>query len=122
MLAGARSVKEMLALPHSLALVMTSAAKGNNSRSNSSDEGDSKHKQQQTLLMLSGAAPPQDTVRYCVPVMGLSTFLREWSALMSIRNHRLMPLAPYLLKGSPVVSSQHLRYFFAVTLLHCTLE
>jgi len=97
----------MLAFPHSLALVMTSAAKGNN-RSNN-DDGDSKHKQQQTLLMLSGAAPPQDTIRYCVPVMGLSTFLREWSALMSIRNHRLMPLAPYLLKGSPVVSSQHLR-------------
>lgn len=101
----------MLALPHSLALVMTSAAKGSHRGGNdNSGEGDSKHKQQQTLLMLAGAAPPQDTVRYCVPVMGLSTFLREWSALMSIRNHRLMPLAPYLLKGSPVVSSQHLRY------------
>jgi hypothetical protein len=59
--------------------------------------------------MLAGTALPQDTVRVAVPVMSLTTFLREWSALMSIRNHHLMPLAPYLLKGSPVVSSQHLR-------------
>jgi hypothetical protein len=66
-------------------------------------------KQQSTLLMLTGAAPSQDTVRLVVPVTGLTSFLREWSALMSIRNHRLMPLAPYLLKASPVVSSQHLR-------------
>lgn len=67
-------------------------------------------RQQATLLMLAGSAPPQDTVRLVVPVMGLTSFLREWSALMSIRNHRLMPLAPYLLKASPVVSSQHLGY------------
>ncbi|KAJ1434669.1 hypothetical protein B484DRAFT_393897, partial [Ochromonadaceae sp. CCMP2298] len=65
----------------------------------------------QSLLMLTGQAPPADVYRYCVPVMGLTTFLRygrEWSALLSIRSAHLMPLAPYLLKASPVVSSQHL--------------
>lgn len=115
-------MKELLSLPHSLALVLTSAAKNSNRgaqtfrSNNGADEDSSKHKQQQTLLMLAGSAPPQDTIRWCVPVMGLSTFLREWSALMSIRNHRLMPLAPYLLKGSPVVSSQHLRFDYVSTL------
>ena len=104
---------QLLRLPHSLALVLTSPARngggGHNARDNKENSSGSRQLPQQSLLMLSGAAPAQDTVRWCVPVMGLSTFLREWSALMSIRSHRLMPLAPYLLKGSPVVSSQHLR-------------
>lgn len=100
--------------PHSLALVLTAAAKKNSMTgySDREKEGDKENRrsQQQTLLFLAGTAPPQDTVRLCVPVMSLTTHLREWSAILSIRNHHLMPLAPYLLKGSPVVSSQHLRY------------
>jgi hypothetical protein len=71
--------------------------------------GGDKKQSQQTLLVLAGNALPVDTVRLVVPIMSLTSFLREWSAVMSIRNHRLMPLAPYLLKASPVVSSQHLR-------------
>ena len=35
-------------------------------------------------------------------------FFREWVALHSMHSHRLMPLAPYILKASPVVSSSHL--------------
>ncbi len=113
------ALPQLLGRPHALALVLASASRGsqsggggggggNDARRNDRDEKENK-KQQCTLLMLTGSAPPQDTVRLVVPVMSLTSFLREWSALMSIRNHRLMPLAPYLLKGSPVVSSQHLR-------------
>lgn len=43
-----------------------------------------------------------------IPIMNLSTFFREWTALHSIRDHRLMPLAPYLLKASPAVSQARL--------------
>lgn len=104
------TLQELVARPHALALVMTaSSARNDSSNGELRDKENSKNQKQQTMLMLAGSAPPQDTVRWCVPVMGLSSFLREWSALMSIRNHRLMPLAPYLLKASPVVSSQHLR-------------
>lgn len=38
-------------------------------------------------------------------LMNLSTFMREWSALHSCRDHRLMPLTPYILKASPVISA-----------------
>jgi hypothetical protein len=116
-------LKELVAQPHSLAIVLTAATRNKDDAQNSYNGYDSSNSnhfyepqenrrklQQQTLLILSGPALPLDTMRWCVPVMGLTSFLREWSALMSIRNHRLMPLAPYLLKGSPVVSSQHLRF------------
>jgi hypothetical protein len=106
-----------------VALVVTSAAGGASSRrsgdvsggdagsSNGSSNGSGRsHHQQHTLLMLSSAAPCQDAMRWCVPVFSTTTFLREWSALMSVNCPRLMPLVPYLLKGSPVVSSIHLRY------------
>lgn len=39
-----------------------------------------------------------------IPIMNLSTFLREWTALHSIHNATLVPLAPYLMSGSPVCS------------------
>ena len=126
-----RTLRDLLALPHSLALVLTSptrdqkpsypnnniinratagAAADNSSKDKENDNNsNSRDNQQQSLLMLTDCAPAQDTIRWCVPVMSLTTFLREWSALMSIRSNRLMPLAPYLMKASPVVSSQHLR-------------
>jgi hypothetical protein len=39
-----------------------------------------------------------------IPIMNLSTFLREWTALHSVTNATLLPLAPYLMNGSPVCS------------------
>jgi hypothetical protein len=39
-----------------------------------------------------------------VPIMNLSTFLREWTALLSINNPTLVPLSSYLMNGSPVCS------------------
>lgn len=105
-------MSELVRRPHSLALVMTSpphgAFGGRDFRGNNR-AGSDKKQSQQTLLVLAGNVLPMDTVRLVVPIMSLTSFLREWSAVMSIRNHRLMPLAPYLLKASPVVSSQHLR-------------
>jgi hypothetical protein len=100
------SLQELVRRPHSLALVMTSPPHGRDFRNNRAGE---KKQAQQTLLVLAGNVLPMDKVRLVVPIMSLTSFLREWSAVMSIRNHRLMPLAPYLLKASPVVSSQHLR-------------
>lgn len=47
----------------------------------------------------------------CYDVMSLtslSTFTREWVALHSIVNHKLMPLTPYILKSSPVISASRL--------------
>ena len=41
-------------------------------------------------------------------IFGIIYFFREWVALHSMHSHRLMPLAPYILKASPVVSSSHL--------------
>ena len=43
-----------------------------------------------------------------LPLFNLSTSIREWSALHSIRDHRLVPLTPYLLKAAPVVSANRL--------------
>jgi hypothetical protein len=131
------SLRALLRKPHALALVLTAPAEGagaggvggRDSRGGGGGGGGGGQGQggggggqggrqgaggggqgrRQSLLMLTGTAPAQDTYRYCVPVMGLTTFLREWSALLSIRSCHLMPLAPYLLKASPVVSSQHLR-------------
>jgi hypothetical protein len=65
--------------------------------------------QQLTLLVLKSSAPPHDSVSLCVPVMSLSTFTREWVALHSVHSHFLMPLTPYILKASPVVSLSHIR-------------
>ena len=45
-----------------------------------------------------------------LPLMSLSTFSREWAALHSTRDHRLMPLTPYILKASPVISASRLEY------------
>jgi hypothetical protein len=48
-------------------------------------------------------------VMLCIPLMSLTSFVREWTAVFSIQQHSLIPLAPYLLRGTPVVSSQFVR-------------
>ena len=63
---------------------------------------------QQSLVLLHDTPPPTDITWTCVPLLGLSTLMREWVALQSIKSHRLMPLAPYITLASPVVSSQML--------------
>lgn len=62
-----------------------------------------------TLLMhLPRAYPSQSGLRI-LPFMNLATFTREWAALHSMRSQKLLPLAPYILKASPVVSVSRLR-------------
>lgn len=97
----ATKLRDLVRLQYSLAVVMTAAKRP-------SEESGSKISQQ-TILVLSGESLPREAVWQCVPVMSLSTFMREWIALQSISSHKLMPLAPYILKGSPVVSSSYLR-------------
>ncbi|CAM6031735.1 unnamed protein product [Sphagnum compactum] len=43
-----------------------------------------------------------------LPLLGLCSFVREWAALHSLRDQRVMPLAPYLLKAAPVASADRL--------------
>jgi hypothetical protein len=45
----------------------------------------------------------------CIPMFNLSTFLREWHALLTMKYIQAMPLASYLLKGSPVIPAGRLR-------------
>jgi hypothetical protein len=80
----------------------------NNNGNNSGGQQD--EIQQFTLLVLHGSVPSHDSVVLCIPLMGLSTFTREWVALHSIHSHMLMPLAPYILSATPVVSAERLGY------------
>ena len=66
---------------------------------------------QQSITAMHGSLPPADSSRaswVCIPLVSLSSFLREWAAVQSMHHSQLMPLAPYILKASPVVSSQSL--------------
>ena len=63
----------------------------------------------QTLLILKDSAPCTSETWICAWVTNLSTFFREWTALHSIKSHKLMPLTPYILKAAPVVSAAQLR-------------
>eukprot|EP01034_Spumella_vulgaris_P022409 gene22409-28533_t len=102
---GVTRYRDLIKLDHALAVVSSAAKK----RNEMSSSGGNKLAQQ-TLLVLRGHdnLPLKDELWHCVPVMGLSTFIREWLALQSMASQKLMPLAPYLLKGSPVVSSTYL--------------
>jgi hypothetical protein len=61
----------------------------------------SSHKQR---LQLRAGGPA-----YCVaPLVSLVTHAREWAALVSVSDPRLVPLTPYLLKGAPVASASAL--------------
>eukprot|EP01031_Cornospumella_fuschlensis_P049825 gene49825-60990_t len=44
----------------------------------------------------------------CVSMFNLSSFLREWHALLSMKHMQSLPLAGYLLNGSPVISAAQL--------------
>jgi hypothetical protein len=98
---GVENIQDAIALPHHLAIVSNSIKSYN--------DNNNKGEYQSSLVMLQGKTPPIDSIRTCIPVMSLSTFIREWSSLHSIKSFRLMPLAPYLLKAAPVVSSIHLK-------------
>jgi hypothetical protein len=136
---GEVSVMALLQRPHALAIVTTSPSKANpnqprdnnynynnnlsntysnnnNNNNNNSSSSSAYVPRQHTLLMLTTQAPIEDLSMWCVTFMSITTHIREWSALMSIRSDRLMPLAPYLLKASPVVSSVSLRYSTTVHL------
>ena len=114
------SLMDLLQRPHALAIVASSPMKSNlnintntthNNNNNNSSTSSSPHvPRQHTLLMLTKQAPTEELCMWCVSFMNITTHMREWTALMSIRSNRLMPLAPYLLKASPVVSSVSLRY------------
>lgn len=90
--------------PHALAIV-TSALKGGGQSQQAQQQYS-----QQSLLLLKGSTPSTSEPWTVVPVMGLSTYLREWAAVHSVQCHRLMPLSPYILKAAPVVSSGRLSY------------
>lgn len=62
---------------------------------------------------------PSDSTRLCMrlrdgaeysllPLMALTTFTREWTALQCVRMQNLMLLTPYILKAAPVVSATRL--------------
>jgi hypothetical protein len=46
---------------------------------------------------------------YVVPISSIATASREWAALNAIRNNHLVPLTPYILMGSQVVSADVLK-------------
>ncbi|RYH19652.1 hypothetical protein EON65_25775 [archaeon] len=50
----------------------------------------------------------QKTTWTCVSMFNLSSFLREWHALLSMKHMQSFPLAGYLLNGSQVVSAAQL--------------
>jgi hypothetical protein len=52
-------------------------------------------------------APDEKVI--AIPFLNICTFVREWAALHSIRSHELLPLSPYLLKASPIISISRLR-------------
>jgi hypothetical protein len=73
------------------------------------DKGeDSGENGRHTLLTLSNKMEASDQNFSVVVLSSLTTQLREWAALASVRQHELMPLTPYILRALPVVSSQTL--------------
>jgi hypothetical protein len=108
-----KSLREVLSVSHCMAIVTSQASNPiiRASSAASSDNASSAAEQynQQSLLMVQGTVLPVDVTWVCIPLLGLSTHIREWNALSSMASHTLMPLAPYILKGAPVASSQHLK-------------
>lgn len=101
-----RRLIQMIAL-HYIGIVTSNIAnRENNDYSNSSMAF--------SVVMLKKSLPSDEgqlkgEIFTIISLESLSTFTREYIALKSISNHNLMPLSPYLLKGLPVVSLQHLR-------------
>ncbi len=63
-----------------------------------------------TILMKNaGNTNKEGKMLDCIPLMNISTFLREWNALHSISNYSLFPLTPYLLQASPAISVSRIK-------------
>lgn len=115
-----RSLREVLSVNHCLAIVVSQAANPK-IKADTSTNGAEQYNQQR-LIMVKGTELPMEVDWVCFPLLGLSTHIREWSALNSMASHTLMPLAPYILKGAPVASSQYLKYVrlnVNVMCVHC---
>jgi len=84
-----KNIKDAIQIPHHLAIVTEINQRENHMR----------------LIMIKGTSPTPETVRTCIKVTSLTTYIREWIALHSIKNTTLCPLTPYILKGSPVIST-----------------
>lgn len=106
---------DFLALPHCLAVVVSQHSRdgpvvgmgGGGDAAGGGEELD-----QQTLVVLKDATPPTTSTWLCVPFAKLSTNTREWKALHSMRSHSLLPLVPYLLYASPIVSASRLQAIY----------
>jgi hypothetical protein len=94
-----------LEIPHSIAIAISNAESKTVMRASNAS---SKYQPQQSLLMLRGTSPTEDRELVLVTLGSITTHLREWAALSSVRQQELMPLTPYILRASPVTSSQTL--------------
>ena len=83
------NIKDAISCPHYLAVVSEINQRENHMR----------------LVMIKGTSPVPGTVRTCIRLTSLTTYVREWTALHSITNTTLCPLTPYLLKCSPSIST-----------------
>jgi hypothetical protein len=106
--------KDLLTLKHCFGLVQNTPRQS--SRTLAAESIRSRHDTFTVLLPPTQNPKPEQELCF-IPVMNLSTFLREWTALLSIKNKALFPLAPYLMFASPSVSSQLLRYSRLLVLL-----
>jgi hypothetical protein len=106
-----KNVQSLLQVPHTLGIVTSQGKEQHPGASKSSHEGgdgSSNDYNHQTIVVLKGTLPPSEVTWTCIPLVGLSTHIREWTALHSVVSHHLMPLTPYILKASPVVSAHRL--------------
>ena len=73
--------------------------------------GKKEHNSAGTMSVINLAGTVEADHQYSlVTLTSLSTFMREWVAVQSIKSAALMPLAPYLLKAAPVISVVNMRY------------
>lgn len=100
-----KTVQSLLQAPHTLGIVLTQGKEQTVSSSTEEASNDYNH---QSIIVLKGTLPPTEVTWTCIPLIGLSTHTREWTALHSIVSHNLMPLTPYILKAAPVVSAHKL--------------
>jgi hypothetical protein len=102
-----KNIQAVLRATHTLGIVV-SQGKEQNPGSNSSSADDLNDYNHQSIVVLKGTLPPSEATWTCIPLIGLSTHMREWIALHSIVSHQVMPLTPYILKAAPVVSAHRL--------------
>ncbi len=98
--------KDLKDIKHTMGLIQSTPKQNNRSKGSN---GVRSNNDTFTVLLLGHNNPKPDQEMSFIPLMNLSTFLREWTALLSIKNKALFPLAPYLMFASPSVSSHLLR-------------